>query len=171
MLGKKHRLLNIRRCCPQSPIIISGRLLDFTLSHELSRWGQQPQVYLVALLGQGVVGQWRGDGLDLFDSCCGTLGLGQRELALGGRGLSGLHHRVRGDPLPLLPGGAGKLQRQRQELRCHLWSTPTWTGWRWSTTSNGRIDHTRRATVNAKRLLQRGDTVDAGECYYKEKLQ
>jgi hypothetical protein len=79
---------------------------------------------------------------------------------------------VRGDPLPLLPGGAENFSVSAKNFDATMEHTNL-DKVEVVYNDNGRIDHNEASKLyrNAKRLFSSvGDTVDAGECYYKEKL-
>ncbi|MEG0010345.1 MAG: potassium channel family protein [Aeromonas sp.] len=174
VLGK-HSLLNIGGVELKSPII-SGRLLDFTCLDELSLDGaiNNSKVYLWHCSAKGVRVNGGVIGLDLFDSLLWDhrAWAKKRELALedgvfqdftieceeirfhSSRAvLKNFNVRAKSFDATMEHTNLDKVQVVYNE--------------------NGRIDHSEASKLyrNAKRIFSSvGDTVDAGDAYYQEKL-
>lgn len=174
VLGK-HRLLNIGGVTLKSPII-SGRLLDFTCLDELSLDGavNNSKVYLWHCSAKGVRVNGGVIGLDLFDSLLWDhrAWAKKRELALE----DGVFQDFTIECEEI------RFHSSRAVLKNFSVSAKNFDATMEHTNldkvevvynDNGRIDHNEASKLyrNAKRLFSSvGDTVDAGECYYKEKL-
>lgn len=174
VLGK-HRLLNLGGLELKTPII-SGRLLDFTCLDELVLDGavNNSKVYLWHCSAKGVRINGGVIGLDLFDSLLWD-------------------HRAwaKKRELALEDGVFQDFTIECEEIRFHssravlknfnvraksFDATMEHTNLdkvQVAYNDNGRIDHSEASKLyrNAKRLFSSvGDTVDAGECYYQEKV-
>ncbi|MGY3869465.1 potassium channel family protein [Aeromonas crassostreae] len=170
-----HRLLNIGGIALKSPII-SGRLLDFTCLDELSLDSavNNSKVYLWHCSAKGVRINGGVIGLDLFDSLLWDhrAWAKKRELALE----EGVFQDFTIECEEMRFHSSRAVLKNFTIRAKHFDATMEHTNLdkvQVSYNENGRIDHSEASKLyrNAKRLFSSvGDTVDAGECYYQEKL-
>lgn len=174
VLGK-HRLLNIGGIALQSPII-SGRLLDFTCLDELALEGavNNSKVYLWHCSAKGVRINGGVIGLDLFDSLLWDHRpwAKKRELALE----DGVFQDFTIECEEIRFYSSRAVLKNFTVQAKNFDATMEHTNLdkvQVTYNESGRIDHSEASKLyrNAKRIFSRvGDTVDAGECYYREKL-